>query len=86
MLALRAPWSNQHGQTTQQSHGGRSSAFGYLSGSIDWWREAERGLERVREREERGGQRGSLLLSVLGHQGLEEVLTQTHFSETDSSI
>lgn len=60
----------------------------YLSGRGAWWRETEGVIKREwkGQSERKKEERGSLLLSVLGHRGLEEVLTQTHFSETDSSI
>lgn len=60
---------------------------GYLSGSVDWWGETEGVIERESERKkkEEGREEAYYCLSW-GTGGLEEVLTQTHFSETDSSI
>lgn len=82
MLALQAPRSTTAAKQLQQSHAGAFCISEWKQISL----EKSGVIESRKDLECQQEERGSILLSVPRQWRAGEVLTQTHFSETDSSI
>lgn len=82
MLALQAPRFTAAAKQLQQSHAGAFWISEWKQISL----ETNGVIESMKDLECQLEERGSILLSVPGQWRAGEVLTQTHFSETDSSI